>query len=117
MPQWPEAKLPGDPASQASLEPPPYNRPSTVIEFLSDLTRHPKQALTFVMIVGSILTIAVACGGSAITIAPKEIKGIPLHSILSAGFGGATLLTFAITMVVRCARKHRKGAQNDSADI
>jgi hypothetical protein len=121
--RWPFAFRPGGgtplPSGPAPLPSVPAvpDRPSTIVGFLSDLSMNPRQAVTFVFIVGSIIVIASLCFVGmcfAIAAASKGIKGIPLRYILSLGISGASLLTLGTTLVVRWLRKLAKAAQADA---
>ena len=96
----------------------PADRPSTVTGFLSDLSRNPNQAFTFVMTVGAISLIATICfvgAFLAIAFADRGTKGVPLHYILPIGISGASLLTLATTLITAWIRRLARGSQGDAA--
>jgi hypothetical protein len=113
MLRWPiEVKLRGSPAPPDPPAATPYNRPSTMIELLSDMTRNPKQALVFIMIAGSILVIAAACiagGCISVAMASKGIKNVPMQYAVPAGWGSVSLLIF-VTGWIRKLRKTARDA-------
>jgi uncharacterized membrane protein YdcZ (DUF606 family) len=96
------------------------NRPSTVIGFLSDVTSNPKQAATFVFVVGAIIFIASVCfmgACLAVAVASKGIKGPQLRYMWPFGVGGASMVTLVTTLVVRwILRKLWKAAKGDAGD-
>jgi hypothetical protein len=108
-----EVKLRGAPAPPAPPVAIPHDRPSTAIEFLSDMTHNPKQALVFIMIAGSILIISAACivgGCIAVAMASKGIKDVPIGYAVPAGWGGVSFLIF-ITAWIRKLRKADRDAE------
>jgi hypothetical protein len=116
MLRWPiDVKLRGAPAPPVPPAATPYNRPSTVIEFLSDMTRNPKQALVFIMIAGSILIIVAVCitaGCIAVVMASKGIKDVPMRYAVPAGWGGVSFLIFITASLTGWIRKLRKAARD-----
>src|SRR6266702_4811613 len=107
--RWPiELRLGGSPAAAPPPVAFPRDRPSSVVGFLSDLSRNPKEAFTFVLIIGGILMIATLCFAGvciAVIAAARGIKGIPLRYILSVGISGASLLTLAASLITRWIRR------------
>jgi hypothetical protein len=92
-------------------------RPSTIIGFLSDLCNNPKQAVTFVFVIGSIIFIASLClVGVCLGVAEasRGIRGIQIRYIWTVGISGASLLSFTVALVTRWLKKSAKGAQGDA---
>lgn len=107
---------PPDAPSRPST-PDPSNRPSTIVGFLSDLSKNPKQAFTFVLTIGSIIGIATLCFAGAcfaVTEAAKGIKGVPLQYILPVGISGASILTLAATLLTGWIRRLLKVPRADA---
>jgi hypothetical protein len=107
----PRRELPPPPAP-ACPAPLLSGRPTTILGFLSDLSRDRRQARTFVFMVGSVMVLAVACFAACfaaccfvIMVASREVKGIPAETIVSAGIGGASLTTFVTTLIVRYLKR------------
>ena len=114
---WPFGSRLGGRAPLPSAPAPP-NRPSTVVGFFWDLSMNPKQAATFVFIVGSIIVIASLCFSGAcfaIVEASKGIKGIQLRYVLTVGISGASILTLVTTLVTGWLRRLAKAARVDAA--
>lgn len=116
--RWPiQFRLRGDrSAPPAQLSP---DRPTTVIGLLSDLTRNPQQAITFVLMVGGISFILTFCligALLAVSYAAKGTKGIPLHYIWPIGVGSATVVTFVTTLVTAWIRRSVRASRADAAD-
>jgi hypothetical protein len=121
--RWPfEVRIRGANPSPLPVPPAPVtasSRPSTVIGFLSDLSNNPKQAATFVFVVGSLILIASLCftGICFATIeASKEIKGVQVRYIWTlGGISGASLLSLTAALATRWVRKSGKGARGNAA--
>ncbi len=115
--QWPfRFTLKGPRAPQVPPVPAtlPSTRPSTGLEFVSDLTSDFKKALIFVFLVGSLLVILAACIAGdcfAIMAAARELKGVPVPTTVSVGMSGAGLLTLLGTVVTRWIKGRVKGAE------
>lgn len=111
---------PPEPALPIPASPGRPDRPSNFVGLLSDLSLNPRQAFVFVMMIGAIVVIVTACfvavcfGVAAVA---HGIKGVPLRYIWSLGVPGASLVTFAATMVTRWIRRSkasRGGGSNES---
>jgi hypothetical protein len=101
-----EVRLGGKPPPSA----PPPDRPANVIGLFSDLSKNPKQAVTFVLMIGGILFIGTVCFAGvcvAVVEAAKGVKGVPLRSIASVGVSGASLLTLITTLLTGWIRRRR----------
>lgn len=116
--RWPiQFRIGGHPTTPPT--PPSPDRPTTVIGFLSDLSRSPQQALTFVLMIGGISFIVTVCligALLAVSYAAKGTKGIPLHYIWPIGVGGATVVTFVTTLVTTWIRRSVRASRADAAD-
>jgi MFS family permease len=117
--RWPiELRLGGSPPPATPPVALPQDRPSSVVGFLSDLSRNPKEAFTFVMIIGGILVITALCFTGvcvAVITAARGIKGIPLRYILSVGISGASLLTLAASLITRWIRRSVRASRANGA--
>jgi len=116
--RWPFPFRPGGSTPLPSAPAPP-DRPSTVIGLFSDLSMSPKQAVTFVFVVGSIIIIASLCFVGvcfAVAAASRGMKGIPLRYIFSIGVSGASVVTLVTALVTHRFRKWAKAVQGDAAD-
>ena len=100
------------------------DRPSTIVGLLSDLARDRKQAFTLAFAAGYVMLIATACIAAIILVAAffvvataaKGVKGIPLHYILPAGIGGASLITLTTTLIRIKIKKLRASRADAGSD-
>jgi len=93
-------------------------RPSNLIEFLSDLARDPRQALTIVFSVSILIVVFTLCFGAscvAVAMAAKGLHGIPLRYVWPVGTGGASLLTIT-TIIARAIWKRSRSSRTNAAN-
>jgi hypothetical protein len=100
------------------------DRPKNIIGLISDLTKNPDQAATFMMMVRGFVgafcrliavvgAVFVAC--LIVITSSKGVTSLPLHYTLPIGISGGSLLTFIGNSVARRVRKRlkfRSGATN-----
>lgn len=101
-------------AGPGSADPATPNRPSTFVGFFSDLSQNPRQAATFVFVVGAIILIASICVMGILFSTAAASKGvgamkIPLHYILPFG-GGASALAMITALVTGWCRRLTKSS-------
>jgi hypothetical protein len=126
MRRWPiEIRFGGDtspPVTQAPAPPatqPPADRPTNYIGFFSDLSRNPKQAMTFMCFVGGTLFMITGCIVAMLLVvafAAKGTKGAPLHYIWPIGVGGASILTLIVSLVTAWIRRRLARASQASVE-
>jgi hypothetical protein len=90
----------------------PSNRPDTGLGLISDLAADTRKAANFVFVVGAVLVILALCIAGdcfAVMAAARELKGIPVATTVSVGFGGAPVLALIGTLLTRLIKNLAKG--------
>jgi hypothetical protein len=100
--------------SVSTAEPQSFQRPDNIFGLLSDLTRHPRQSVTLIILIGSILVIATLCVAGGVWVVMEATKGLKVGALpaVLTGIPGASLVAILASRIMRWFKKPGKDGKD-----